>query len=152
MWILHFLPDSFIQLVVNCVLFGGAGLTLFGVLIAGWIPYVRNVKKIISLLGVILLVAGAYFKGGYGVEMEWRAKVEEMKAKVSAAEAKAKEANTKVETKIVTKIVKIQDKANTVRESIRRNKEKINAECKLSDEAISAYNANITKSKPEEKK
>ena len=104
----------------------GMSTTRF-VLIAGWIPYVRNIKKLITLVGMLLLVAGAYFKGGYGVEMEWRAKVDEMKAKVAAAEAKAKEANTHVETKIVTKIVKIQDKANTVRESIRRNKEKINA-------------------------
>ena len=147
MWILHFLPDSFIQFVVDCVLMGGAGLTLFGVLIAGWIPYVRNIKKLISLVGVLLLVAGAYFKGGYGVEMEWRAKVEEMKAKVAAAEAKAKQANTHVETKIVTKIVKIKDKAEKAKVIIQEKREVINADCKLNDEAINAYNYSITKEK-----
>ena len=147
MWILHFLPDSFIQFVVDCILMGGAGLTLFGVLIAGWVPYVRNIKKLITLVGMLLLVAGAYFKGGYATEMEWRARVAEVEAKVKVAEAKAKEANNHVQTKVVTKIVKIQDKANTVRENIRRNKESINAECKLSDEAIAVYNSNIIKEK-----
>ena len=73
-------------------------------------------------------------------------------AKVKVAEAKAKQANTQVQTKIVTKIVKIQEKANVAKESIRRNKEVINQECKLSDEAISAYNFSITKTKPQEKK
>ena len=152
MWILHFLPDSFIQFVVDCILMGGAGLTLFGVLIAGWIPYVRNIKKLIALLGMLLLVAGAYFKGGYGVEMEWRAKVEEMKAKVAAAEAKAKQANTHVQTKVITKIVKVKEKAKVAKGMIQQNKEVINRECKLSDEAINAYNYSITKTKPEEKK
>ena len=147
MWILHFLPDSFIQFVVDCILMGGAGLTLFGVLLAGWVPYVRNIKKLITLVGMLLLVAGAYFKGGYSTEMEWRARVAEVEAKVKVAEAKAVEANTKVQTKVVTKIVKIQDKANTVRENIRRNKDKINAECKLTDEAIAVYNSNIIKEK-----
>lgn len=147
MWILHFLPDSFIQFVVDCVLMGGAGLTLFGVLIAGWVPGIRNIKKLITLVGMLLLVAGAYFKGGYSTEMEWRARVAEVEAKVKVAEAKALEANTKVQEKIVTKVVKIKEKAKVITERIEQNKEAINAECKLSDEAIAAYNASIIKEK-----
>ena len=152
MFLLHFLPDSFIQFLIDCVLLAGAGLTVFGITLARFVPYVRNIRKLLTFIGVVLLIAGAYWKGGYGVEMEWRAKVEEMKAKVAAAEAKAKHANTQVQTKIVTKIVKIHDKANTAKETIRRNRDTINKECKLSDEAISAYNYSITKTKPEEKK
>ena len=117
MWILHLLPDSFIQFVVDCILFGGAGLTLFGVLIAGWVPGIRNIKKLITLVGMLLLVAGAYFKGGYATEMEWRARVAEVEAKVKVAEAKAAKANTVVQEKIVTKIVKIQAKAEATKES-----------------------------------
>ena len=63
------------------------------------------------------------------------------------AEAKAKKANAQVQTKIVTKIIKIHDKARVVKERIEQNKAVINRDCKLSDEAISIYNSSITKEK-----
>jgi hypothetical protein len=146
MWILHLLPDSFLIYVINGICVAGLVATVLGFFL-GWVPFVGRWKLPLQLLGIALLVAGVYFKGGYSTEMEWRARVAEVEAKVKVAEAKAKKANAQVQTKIVTKIVKIHDKANTVKETIRRNKEKINAECKLSDEAISAYNSNIIKEK-----
>ena len=146
MWILHLLPDSFLIYVINGICVAGLVATVLGFFL-GWVPFVGRWKLPLQLLGIALLVAGVYFKGGYSTEMEWRARVAEVEAKVKVAEAKAKKANSQVQTKIVTKIVKIHDKANTVKETIRRNKEKINAECKLSDEAISAYNSNIIKEK-----
>jgi hypothetical protein len=147
MWLLHFLPDSFLHTVINIILFAGLGLTAIGFFLIGFIPGARNYKTLVQILGVVLLVAGIYWKGGYGVEMEWRAKVAEVEKKVAIAEAKAKQANTKVQEKIVTKIVKIKEKAEVTKENIRRNKEKINAECKLSDEAVAAYNSSIIKEK-----
>jgi len=151
MWILHFLPDSFLIWVINGICIAGAVATVLGFFL-GWVPFVGRWKLPLQLLGIALLVAGVYFKGGYSTEMEWRARVAEVEKKVAIAEAKAKEANTKVQEKIVTKIVKIQDKAVVAKETIRRNREKINADCKLSDEAVSSYNYSITKTKPEEKK
>lgn len=82
MFLLHFLPDSFLQTVINLVLFSGLGLTVIGFFLIGWIPGARNYKSLIQIIGVVLLVAGIYWKGGYGVEMEWRAKVAELEAKV----------------------------------------------------------------------
>ena len=146
MWLLHLLPDSFLIYVINGICIAGVVATVLGFFL-GWVPFVGRWKLPLQLLGIALLVAGVYFKGGYSTEMEWRARVAEVEKKVAIAEAKAKKANAQVQTKIVTKIVKIHDKANTVKETIRRNKEKINAECKLSDEAISAYNSNIIKEK-----
>jgi hypothetical protein len=146
MWILHFLPDSFLIYVINAICLAGAAATVFGFFL-GWVPFVGRWKLPLQLLGIALLVAGVYFKGGYSTEMEWRARVAEVEAKVKVAEAKAKKANEQVQTKIVTKIVKIKEKAEVAKESIRRNKEKINAECKLSDEAVSAYNQSIIKEK-----
>jgi hypothetical protein len=151
MWLLHLLPDSFLIYVINGICIAGAVATVLGFFL-GWVPFVGRWKLPLQLLGITLLVAGVYFKGGYSTEMEWRARVAEVEKKVAIAEAKAKQANTQVQTKIVTKIVKIQEKANVAKESIRRNKEVINRECKLSDEAISAYNFSITKTKPQEKK
>ena len=146
MWFLHFIPDSFLIWVVNITCIVGLSATVLGFFL-GWVPFVNRWKLPLQLLGIALLVAGVYFKGGYSTEMEWRARVAEVEAKVKVAEAKAKKANAQVQTKIVTKIIKIHDKARVVKERIQQNKEVINRECKLSDEAISIYNSSITKEK-----
>ena len=146
MWLLHLLPDSFLIYVINGICVAGLVSTVIG-FFCGWIPFVGRWKLPLQLLGIALLVAGVYFKGGYSTEMEWRARVAEVEKKVAVAEAKAKKANTQVQTKIVTKIVKIKEKQQIVKERIQQNKEVINRECKLSDEAISIYNSSITKEK-----
>jgi hypothetical protein len=146
MWLLHLLPDSFLIYVINGICVAGLVATVLGFFL-GWVPFVGRWKLPLQLLGIALLVAGVYFKGGYSTEMEWRARVAEVEKKVAVAEAKAKKANTQVQTKIVTKIVKIKEKQQVVKERIQQNKEIINRECKLSDEAISIYNSSITKEK-----
>ena len=151
MWILHLLPDSFLIWVVNITCIVGLSATVSGFFL-GWVPFVNRYKTPLQIIGIVLLTVGVYWKGGYSTEIAWRARVAEAEKKVKVAEDKAKQANTQVQTKIVTKIVKIQEKATVAKETIRRNKEVINRECKLSDEAISAYNFSITKTKPQEKK
>ena len=146
MWLLHLLPDSFLIYVINGICIAGVVATVLGFFL-GWVPFVGRWKLPLQLLGIALLVAGVYFKGGYSTEMEWRARVAEVEKKVAIAEAKAKKANAQVQTKIVTKIVKIKEKQQVVKERIQQNKEVINRECKLSDEAISIYNSSITKEK-----
>ena len=146
MWILHLIPDSFLLWVVNIVCIVGLSATVLGFFL-GWVPFVNRYKTPLQILGVVLLTVGVYWKGGYSTEMEWRGRVAEAEAKVKVAEAKAKKANSHIQTKIVTKIVKIHDKAKVVKERIQQNKEVINKECKLSDEAISIYNSSITKEK-----
>jgi hypothetical protein len=146
MWLLHLLPDSFLIYVINGICIAGVVATVLGFFL-GWVPFVGRWKLPLQLLGIALLVAGVYFKGGYSTEMEWRARVAEVEKKVAIAEAKAKKANTQVQTKIVTKIVKIKEKQQVVKDRIQQNKEVINRECKLSDEAISIYNSSITKEK-----
>jgi hypothetical protein len=146
MWILHLIPDSFLIWVVNIACIAGLSMTILGFFF-GWVPGVGRYKTPLQILGIIILTVGVYWKGGYSTEMEWRARVAEVEKKVAIAEAKAKQANTKVQEKIVTKIVKIKEKAEVTKENIRRNREKINAECKLSDEAVAAYNQSIIKEK-----
>jgi hypothetical protein len=146
MWILHLLPDSFLIWVVNITCIVGLAATVGGFFL-GWVPFVNRYKTPLQILGVILLTVGVYWKGGYSTEMEWRARVAEVEKKVKVAEAKAKKANSQVQTKIVTKIVRIKEKAQVINRRIEQNKAVINRECKLSDEAISIYNSSITKEK-----
>ena len=86
-----------------------AGIT--GVLagwLGKWIPFYGNYVKILQPVGIVLLVAGVWLRGGYDTEMAWRAKVAEAEARVAVAEQKSQEINTVIEQKIVekTKVIK----------------------------------------------
>ena len=146
MWILHLLPDSFLIWIINITCIVGLAATVSGFFL-GWIPFVNRYKTPLQILGVVLLTLGVYWKGGYSTEMAWRDRVTEAEKKVKVAEAKAKKANSQVQTKIVTKIVRIKEKAQVIYRRIEQNKAVINRECKLSDEAIIIYNSSITKEK-----
>jgi hypothetical protein len=115
-------------------------LTVLGFFLAGWIPGFRNYKTLAQILGVILLAAGLYWKGGYGVEMEWRARAAELQAKIDAAEAKSKEVNTVIETKVVTKVKKIKDTQVKIQKEIVEKEKIINGECTVPPEAIELLN------------
>jgi hypothetical protein len=141
MFLLHFLPDSFLHTIINLVLFTGLGLTAVGFFLSGWIPGLRNYKTLVQILGVVLLVAGIYWKGGYGVEMEWRARVAELEAKVKVAEAKSKEVNTVVKERVVTKIKRVKEVQIKTRDVIKQVEKIIDAECKVPKEAVDILNA-----------
>ena len=103
MWVLHLIPDSLLEWVIN-------GLILVGILgtIVSWIaslaPFLSPYKNILSFVSTVLLVIGVFFRGGYAVEADWRARLDEMETKLRAAEEKANNINTETETKVVEKV------------------------------------------------
>lgn len=114
-WMISLIPDS-IFIWITYVLFGlGAALYVASKLVS-WIPMIRQYRFPAELGGVLLLIAGAYLFGSYGTEMTWRARVQELEAKVEAAEAKAQQVNTVIREKIVTRI-------KTIKETVYVNKE-----------------------------
>jgi len=151
MWLLHFIPDALIVYVINMSILAGVAITIAGTFL-GFIPFISRYKSILHLVGVTILVLGVYCKGVFSTDAAMREEVRALEAKIAVAEKKAQEANTQVQTKIVTKIVKIQDKSNTAKETLRRKKDTINSECNLSDDAINAYNFSITKTPTAETK
>jgi hypothetical protein len=106
-WILSLIPDA----VLNWVYWAIIAIGLTGVL-AGWIgkfiPFYGNYVKILQPIGIVLLVLGVWLRGGYDVEMSWRAKVADVEAKIAIAEKQSQETNTVIEQKVVekTKVIK----------------------------------------------
>ena len=98
--IMSFIPDEWIKLAIHAmVLFGiavyfGSGLVRF--LTKRWLTSLPQLMLLIKILGISLFITGVFFEGGYGVEMEWRAKVAEMQLKVAKAEADSAQANLKI--------------------------------------------------------
>jgi hypothetical protein len=106
-WMINLIPDAMLNWIYWAII--AVGIT--GVL-AGWIgkliPFYGTYVKILQPIGIVLLVLGVWLRGGYDVEMSWRAKVAEAEARVAAAEQKSQETNTVIEEKVVekTKVIK----------------------------------------------
>jgi hypothetical protein len=101
------MPDAFLNWFYWAIIIAGITGVLAG-WIGKWIPFYGNYVKILQPVGIVLLILGVWLRGGYDVEMAWRAKVAEAEARVAAAEQKSQETNTVIEQKIVekTKVIK----------------------------------------------
>jgi uncharacterized membrane protein len=153
MWMLSLIPDSVLLYVINGVLIvglvGTAVSTLFKFAIR-FIPWIIPYRTILQVVSIVLLVVGVYLRGGYGVEMSWRGRVAEAEEKVRVAEAAAKEANSKLETKVVDRVKVVKDVQIVIQEKIKLIEQKVDAECKIAPEAIDLLNQAARK--PEVKK
>jgi hypothetical protein len=144
MWILHFLPDSFLIWVVNIILIVGAIGTFLSFFVINrlmrWYPPLAHFHTLFQILSVAILIAGVYFKGGYSTEMEWREKVAIEQQKVAEAEQKAETATGKVRIKVVEKVKRVKDVQIVVQEKIKEVEKRIDSECKLDPEVPKLLN------------
>lgn len=145
MWILHFLPDSFIQFIVHAILLAGLVGTFLTFFVINKIlrafPFLSKYVTMAQIVSAVLLVGGVYLEGGYSTEMQWRERVREVEAKVAEAEQQAKDANAKLDQKSQEKIKVIQGKQVIVKEYIDREVIKYDDSCKIPKEVVKAHNA-----------
>jgi hypothetical protein len=141
-WILSLIPDS-IFVWFTYVLFALGVILYVASKLVAWIPFIAQYKFPAEIIGVALLVVGAYVMGGRDTELAWRARVNEMQAKIDTAEQAAKDANGRIQTQIVTKIQYIKENVNANNQAIEAKRNAINAECRLSDDAWVLYNRAI---------
>jgi hypothetical protein len=106
-WMIGLVPDAVLSSLYWLIIAAGITGVLAGWL-GKWIPFYGNYVKILQPVGIVMLVLGVWLRGGYDVEMAWRAKVAEAEARVAVAEQKSQETNTVIEQKIVekTKVIK----------------------------------------------
>lgn len=139
MWLLHFLPDSFILFIVYCVLAAGAGLTIASYLVK-WIPGIAAYQMPARAAGIVLLICGVYFYGGYSTEMIWRERVAEMQANVKASEVKSVETNVVIKKVYVDRVKVIKNDVVVVQEKIKEIEKLIDKDCKVAPEALNLLN------------
>lgn len=143
MWMLAFLPDAFLAWIINTILITGiigfAASFFFGYVVR-WLPAIAPYHLLIQVVSIVLLVAGVYFKGGYSVEMDWRAKVAELESKVAISEQKSKEANTQIQTVYVDRVKVVKEKQIVVQEKIKTVEVKIDSQCKITADTIDILN------------
>jgi hypothetical protein len=148
MWLLHFLPDSFIQFIVHAILVAGIVGTFLSFFVVNKIlrlfPALSQYVTIAQIVSALTLVAGVYFEGGYSAEMQWRARVAEAEAKVVIAEQQAKTANVELDKKGHDKVKVIKEKGIVVKQYIDREVIKYDSTCNIPNEVIKAHNAAAT--------
>jgi uncharacterized membrane protein YraQ (UPF0718 family) len=143
MWMLAFIPDAFLAWAINTVLIAGiigfVASFFFGYVVR-WLPVIAPYHLLIQVVSIVLLVSGVYFKGGYSVEMDWRAKVAELESKVAISEQKSKEANTQIQTVYVDRVKVVKEKQIVVQEKIKTVEVKIDSQCKITADTIDILN------------
>ena len=144
-WIIQLIPDS--VLVWAAYLMISSGAILYGLTkLAAWLPGIAPYKLLAELLGIALLVAGAYLFGGVGNELVWRERVAKVEAKVAAAEEKSKEENIKIVEKVVKKLEIVRIRGEDIIKYVDREVGKYDVKfapggiCEIPQEFITAHN------------
>jgi len=143
-WMIGWIPDSLLAYAVNILLVVGAvsAFLSFFVIhrIVRWVPALAPYHLLLQITSAVLLVAGLYFKGGYGVEMAWRERVAELEAKVKESEEKAKVVNEKVVVEYRDRVKVVTDTKVVIQEKIKEVEKVIDAECKVPPQAVDIHN------------
>lgn len=148
MWMLSFVPDSLLLYIVHAILIAGAIGTFFTFFIlhrvVRWFPAIAPYHLILQIISIVLLVAGVYLKGGYGVEMEWREKVRIAEEKVAEIEKQSQILNKQLEEERKKKQkVKI-EYYNTIKTEIKEVEKVINSKCEVDTKVNELHNKAAT--------
>jgi len=141
MWMFSLLPDSIFVMLTYAIFALGLLLYIASKMVQ-WIPIMAQYRVPAELVGVLCLCAGAYFFGWRGNEEHWLAKIKELEQKVAIAEAKSREVNTVIETKIVTKIKVIKETVYANKEIIREVAgAQLDSQCSLPQSSVVLLNS-----------
>ena len=138
-WMWSLIPISALGWLINILLTAGVVGILAG-WIGRWIPFFDAYARLLKPLGIILLLIGVYFKGGYSIESAHRAEADRLKRLVEISEAKSRDANTKLSTAVKEKNKAIQASKEVVQSRLKRDAVKIDTECKLDPAAVEILN------------
>jgi len=139
MFLLSFIPDTWLYLAVISVVFTGLGLyaiSFFTRFVPPLIPY----SGIVRIVGTILIVAGIYFYGSYSTEMSWRTRVAELEEKVKVSEAKSKEANIQIQTVYKDRVKLVKETQVVIQERIKEVEKRIDSQCTVDNSVIQILN------------
>ena len=151
------MPDALIAWIVNLILLTGAVVTVAGFFVR-FIPFVNTYRIPVQVAGILLLTVGVYFQGGYTTEMAWRERVQEVEAKLAAAETRSAEVNTEIVTRVVTQTRIVRERGNDIiryvdREVVRDQEViKFVENCPVPEVIVNTHNAAALNRPIEEKK
>lgn len=149
---LSFVSDGLLLYIVNAILIAGAIGTFFTFFIlhkvVRWMPAIAPYHLILQIVSIVMLVAGVYLKGGYGVEMEWREKLRIAEERAKAAEEQAKVVNEKIVTVYKDRVKVVTETKVVIQEKLKEVEKVIDAKCEVVPEAVDIHNSAAKNRKP----
>lgn len=139
MFILHFLPDTFVLWFCNMLLLTGVVLTVAGFFVHR-IPVISQYQLLFRVLGIVLLTLCVYLRGGVAVEQEWRERVAAVETRLAQAEKASTESNVKIEQKSQKKTTEIRQRTQYIRQYVDREVVKYDAGCEIPPAFVRAHN------------
>ena len=133
MWLLNWLPDFVIHLMVLVGILGIIASWFFG-----FIPFVSQYKVPIQIISILILVFGIWTEGANSNNNAWLLKVKDMQVKVAQAETQSAKVNTILVETIIEKEKIIKDKQYELKTAIKKYS---TDECKLSNASVSLFNS-----------
>jgi hypothetical protein len=138
-WIISLIPDA----VLNWVYWAIITVGLTGVF-AGWVgrfvPFYGRYVGALKPIGVAVLVLGVWLRGGYDVEMQWRAQTAELQAQADRAEQQSKDANKKLADEVRKNQKLNKDVKDAIKTGIKASASKIDSQCTVDSVAIELHN------------
>ena len=141
MWIINWLPDW----IFYGIFFAGL-LGLLATYIMKFIPFVYVYRTPIQAVSILAIAIGTYMSGAISNEEAWQARVNEMEAKVAAAEVQSVKENIKIVEKVVIKTQIVRARGQDIIQYVDREVIKYDTkfapggECEIPKEFIKALN------------
>lgn len=151
MWVLQWLPDSFLELIIYAILGIGCVTTIISLFLINpllrLMPSLAGTYRLFQAVSVLIFLLGVYLLGGYNTEMTWRDRAKELQAEIEVAEEKAAEKNVEIQKEVVYKDRVIREKGKTQIEYIEKivqGPERVKEITKdMSDEERSKFEAKV---------
>jgi len=122
------------------VVAGAGATTYFLARIVDTFPTIKPYAFFVKPVSFAVMLVGVFMYGGAGITAIYQAQINEMQAKMAAAQTASTDANGNLHTKIVTKTKVIHDVQVVIKERIKEVEKKIDADCKLDPEATKILN------------
>ena len=141
MWLLNWVPDFVIHLMVIAGVLGIIASWFFG-----FIPLISQYKLPIQIISILVLILGIWTEGANSNNNAWLLKIKDMEVKVAQAETQSAQVNTVLVETILEKEKIIKDKQNELKNAI--NKYATDS-CRLSNASVSLFNSSSQSELPD---
>ena len=149
MWLITFLPDAMVALVIYTIMIAGAGLLIASGL-TRWFPVVAAYRTPMQVMGIVIFSFGVYLQGARANEAVWQQRVKDLEVKIAQAEAASAQATVQIVEKVVNKTRVVREKAQTeiqfIDRVLKENQEIIKyvERCPVPAELLDAHNRAAT--------
>ena len=129
MWLLNFLPDSFVLWLAHAAIIIAVGSFIAGQVLSMYKIFLIPAAFVLGFFGI-------FVEGKYYAMAEYTAKIEEMQKQVDLASEQSAKINTVIQTRVVEKIKYVKETSNANIQIVEKIVTKYDNICTLSNAAI----------------